>query len=747
MTNQRTRRIAVIGAACVLVVTGLTVPAQGDELWVAPTYQQDVGGLGIGSNVIWPVTPFGVVRFAFAIPDNLQTFVSATLVVIADSPGGAATLQVFTCPAQSSSGHVNTSCVGPVPHGFSSVVNEITEVDVTATVAGQVGIPGATYLALVAFTTPTQATDHIVGLRFTYEPVPPSGVATLGANTFTGTQTASAFVGDGAGLTNLPVPSGVATLGANIFTGTQTAPFFVGNGAGLTNLPVPIGVATLGANTFTGTQTIDLGNLDLDNSTATTGNLTKNGTPFLHNSGANNTFLGVGAGSFTIAGTHSTAVGANALPITTSGAQNTAVGSGALEFNTTGRYNTAVGRGALGGNSTGENNTAVGRLAGGATTGSNNTSMGQSATAGTTGNDNTSLGAFAGGTGGSGNTAVGVSATTPDGNNNTVLGFGAGGNATTGSNNIYLGAQVLGVAGESNTMYLGLQGTQTKTVIAGIRDITTVNADAVPVFIDSAGQLGTVGSSSGVATLGANTFTGTQTAPFFIGDGAGLTSVNASLLGGLTSAAFAPTVHGHDVTQVTNAATLGANTFTGTQTASAFVGDGGGLTNVPRAAPPCFDNTNRYVNCGNGTVTDTLTGLIWLQDAACLGSGTYASANDLAAALGDGQCGLTDGSQPGDWQLPSSTQWDRTTGGGPTQACRVEFDMDPAWTDDSGTGCYRNGGSSFVNVVSGDYWSSSSDVTLPNTSDMEDLSIGQIRGREPKTDTHLVWPVRGQSSW
>ena len=38
-----------------------------------------------------------------------------------------------------------------------------------------------------------------------------------------------------------------------------------------------------------------------------------------------------------------------------------------------------------------------------------------------------------------------------------------------------------------------------------------------------------------------------------------------------------------------------------------------------RADGPCFDNTNRYVDCGNGTVTDTVTGLIWLQDADCLG--------------------------------------------------------------------------------------------------------------------------------
>jgi hypothetical protein len=51
------------------------------------------------------------------------------------------------------------------------------------------------------------------------------------------------------------------------------------------------------------------------------------------------------------------------------------------------------------------------------------------------------------------------------------------------------------VAGESNTIYLGLQGLQNKTFIAGIRGITTGVNNAVPVVIDANGQLGTVSSS------------------------------------------------------------------------------------------------------------------------------------------------------------------------------------------------------------------------------------------------------------
>jgi hypothetical protein len=243
LSSQAAR--ALIGITCVAVFAS-TVRA--DEVWVPPTSQQDVGGLEVASNGFWPVTPIGAVRLAWAVPSTLQTFQSAKVVLIPGSPGGGANLNVFVCAAQNEN-PVAGNCAGPFAQPFTGVANQLVEVEIGAIIASRVGTAGANYLAVLAYTTPTTTTDHIVGLRFAYAAKTPSGLATLGANTFTGTQTAPAFLGNGSGLTGLP------KLGANTFTGTQTAPKFVGDGSSLTNLPVPGGVATLGTNTFSGTQT------------------------------------------------------------------------------------------------------------------------------------------------------------------------------------------------------------------------------------------------------------------------------------------------------------------------------------------------------------------------------------------------------------------------------------------------------------------------------------------------------------
>lgn len=384
----------------------------------------------------------------------------------------------------------------------------------------------------------TQTTTVIAGVRGTTvtggEPVVidaagrlGSGVVAPGANTVGSAQ----VIDDSLTASDL-APNSVtgSELGAASVTADKVAFNYAGStsaGGAATDVAcvgcvaaseVSFSFATLGANTFTATQTIDTGNLDLDDSTATAGNITKNGQPFLRNPGTNNTFLGLNAGNFSLTTFHNTAIGTQALTNNTTGQSNTATGSLALTSNTSGSGNTATGLFALRNNTVGSANTAVGYLALGNNIGGvNNTAIGIGAlqlntsglsnTAGgtsslinnTTGDENTASGAHAltDNTTGINNTAIGSSALVDNsiGSDNVAIGRGAGLFATTGSNNIYLGANVLGVAGEANIMYLGKQGTQTKTIVAGIRGTTTVNPDAIPVMIDSAGQLGTVSSS------------------------------------------------------------------------------------------------------------------------------------------------------------------------------------------------------------------------------------------------------------
>jgi hypothetical protein len=179
------------------------------------------------------------------------------------------------------------------------------------------------------------------------------------------------------------------------------------------------------------------------------------------------------------------------------------------------------------------------------------------------------------------------------------------------------------------------------------------------------------------------------------------------------------------------------------------LGTGAAEPVVQDSDPPCYDNANRYVNCGNGTVTDTHTGLVWLQDAGCLEALPWAEANQAAAGLASGQCGLADGSKAGDWRLPSNAEWQAAVDAAknhPQLRC-----TNPTLTDDSGSRCFGDGtGSSFTNVTSDGYWSSTtnsqSDGLLPDgtKAGTMPLSNGFLLSFFDKRTPQRVWPVRAR---
>ena len=153
----------------------------------------------------------------------------------------------------------------------------------------------------------------------------------------------------------------------------------------------------------------------------------------------------------------------------TTGSRNTASGNAALGLNTTGNDNTAIGDAAMFSNVTGISNVAVGSnaLHDGAG-GSENTAVGVSALHDATGGFNTAIGGIAG-------------ANVTTGQFNTIIGDIAGLFVTTASNTICIGGSGINVSGTCQ--------------IGQIRGVTTQNANAIPVLIDSAGQLGTMSSS------------------------------------------------------------------------------------------------------------------------------------------------------------------------------------------------------------------------------------------------------------
>ena len=177
-------------------------------------------------------------------------------------------------------------------------------------------------------------------------------------------------------------------------------------------------------------------------------------------------------------------------------------GYGALEgitFGSTGSYNTASGSEALQNNSAGNYNTATGYQAlygPNSNTGSYNAANEwDTLHSNTSGYDNIADGAKAlfSNSEGSKNTAVGVDAMSDNttGSYNVALGYQAGSSLTTGKNNVDVGN--VGLAGESNTIRIGTQVTQTVVYLAGVSGTAVTGAE---VAVSSTGQLGVVASSA-----------------------------------------------------------------------------------------------------------------------------------------------------------------------------------------------------------------------------------------------------------
>ena len=134
----------------------------------------------------------------------------------------------------------------------------------------------------------------------------------------------------------------------------------------------------------------------------------------------------------------------------------------------------------------------------------------------------------------------------------------------------------------------------------------------------------------------------------------------------------------------------------------------------------------RFTDHGDGTVTDQLTGLIWLKQANCFTPQPWANALSAANNLASGSCGLMDGSQVGDWRLPNVKELLSLISYG---------QFAPALP----------AGHPFAGVLQfSDYWSSTTRPDNQNLAWYVSLTAGEAAAADKVSTFSLrVWPVRG----
>jgi hypothetical protein len=140
----------------------------------------------------------------------------------------------------------------------------------------------------------------------------------------------------------------------------------------------------------------------------------------------------------------------------------------------------------------------------------------------------------------------------------------------------------------------------------------------------------------------------------------------------------------------------------------------------------------RFTDMGDGTIRDNDSGLIWLKNANCFGTMDWYDAMDKAADLADGQCGLADGSEAGNWKLPTYEEW----------VAFMEFFVyeNPALANTVGDEKWSEG-DAFTGVKSSFYWSRTYQLDYAWYAYMTDGYM-EITNKDYY---RYVWPIRSDN--
>ncbi len=132
-----------------------------------------------------------------------------------------------------------------------------------------------------------------------------------------------------------------------------------------------------------------------------------------------------------------------------------------------------------------------------------------------------------------------------------------------------------------------------------------------------------------------------------------------------------------------------------------------------------------------------MTELIWLKNANCFGGVIWEDAINAANTLQNGECGLNDGSEAGDWRLPNIRELKSL----------IDFAYrGPALSNTAGTGQWQEG-DPFTGVLGYTYWYWSSTTWAANTVyawtiSLDSASESSSDKDDLEYDARHVWPVR-----
>ena len=155
------KRCLLIGAALLCLGAVLALPAAADEIWIAPGEQHDVQ---VGD---WGVTSTGEAHFTFAVPDSLDRFVGAHVMVIGKKNGPITYALHLSISRDGASRNAFTADAAGLPATLST--DKLTALDASSlfpTLA-----PGEDVVAL-HFEASPQSDMRVVGLRFEFERFP-----------------------------------------------------------------------------------------------------------------------------------------------------------------------------------------------------------------------------------------------------------------------------------------------------------------------------------------------------------------------------------------------------------------------------------------------------------------------------------------------------------------------------------------------------------------------------------------------